>query len=277
MFTAALALALGSQPAPASNCYLPAVGSPTPTDGAAEVPTSIAVHYRVYKLGANQDGYQIRKLPDNGADPSTEVDAVETRIGTLGILEPVEPLQPHSTYELTGVASDRYYEAWVGTFTTAAGPDDEAPEPTEITDVVFHSDDYCGSGYGFGESVTVSLSPAIGDELVSYELEINGEVKRSLSATIGLSSCPCPTEDFPFENSGDILRARVIDLSGNASSWSDTYVVPGRRPVGAGNSEGRVGCDSGGGRFDLVGGILLCALLYGSGRSRGMRPQVKDD
>ena len=168
-------------------------------------------------------------------------------------LIPAAPLAPDADYKITTVEFGEY------SFHTGAGPDTEAPEAPSIEEfrrVSSHSQ------WGESKGISVQLSPPteVGG---NYEFQLStrmqfddviGTTTAYPSVYLGQGVCGNTLPEYDHSKRY-FIRARVIDMAGNVSEWTNT-------------SQPARGCSTAGGSGSLATlGLVLMGLGLGRRRS----------
>jgi len=220
---AALALALPA-PAWALSCAFGPTQS-LPADGATDVPTNAVL--RVMVAGAEIDDATLTEL--TAGDVQVELDVHDQGNMHLLSITPAQELAPDTSYTLT-VGEDF---GWTATFTTGAGPDEQAPAQPVIDDA---SRDRSRSEWGRTDHLVIDLQPA--SEPVLYRVDVFGDGVNSVhpvyvlpwtqvgelpSLSVGEGLCGTSVE---LEGSVD-FEVTAIDMADNASAPTEQGTVSG--------------------------------------------------
>jgi hypothetical protein len=238
-------ITLIAQPALALSCIF-GVHEVNIVDG-QEVPPSASIFLRhTYEAGTDL-GIALVDAEGENVPVTVEVDRHH------GWLTPVEPLAP-GAYTL--VSDDEEVFIALPSFTVVDTPDDTPPATPAITLAERQRD---VSEWGTSAGIHVELAPVADASHYEVEIATSSDFSDALrvvttwpSAFIGRGLC---SDSAPDYDHGEryIVRARAIDVAGNASDWSH-----GGGPV--------TGCSSTG----LAGSGLLVGLaaLLGLARRR---------
>ncbi|MCB9673863.1 MAG: hypothetical protein H6737_02040 [Alphaproteobacteria bacterium] len=137
------------------------------------------------------------------------------------LLTPDAPLAPNAVYTLASAGdAEGYLDV---TFTTDAGPDTEAPEPPSLDDLSRMRD---RSIWGDEKGIRVTLGESWGAAHYEYEISTDPDfanahryASRWTETVLGQRLCSTTFPDYdPSERY--YVRARAVDLAGNASDWA---------------------------------------------------------
>ena len=219
---------------------------------ATDVPTTARIFVEYNFVDSANDAPLILVATDTGAEvPHTIEDTVQgdTVIRTLTPEVSLDPQTAYAVYEDRGQP-----DPWeLAAFTTGEGEDTSAPSGAEILSAKTHKDRDGISTCGGGVRMEIALATSDGD---IYEIEAtreSGDVQTYTFLTsnwivLGHGACLTNMPDLEARERL-LLRSRVLDVSGNASPWSD--------PV----ESRRAGCSSTGSRGLTMVWLPLLALL----------------
>jgi len=228
-----------------------------PEDGAEEVPTNAPVWLR----GPLDGPMRIETL--DGEEIEAELLPLWTQRETpYGRLQPVEPLDPETTYRV--VVWDGVVES---TFTTGSAPDTEpppaplllegwgynrSPESGAVSVTVLHE------GFLAVVSTLAQLEHA-DDRLVTPEFEFIGVVSQEEEFEASFAKMTCDSERLDPR-----FQAVAIDLAGNISEPSEVLRQP-IPPPGCGGRPGELTCL---GPNGLPAGMAFLVLVPWASRRR---------
>lgn len=236
MLTLALALAA---PAFALDCDFS--DRVLPSSGEVDVATSAAP---VLISPYPNDGRDIWLEDAEGAPVTTTPELLQQEGNRFLRLVPAAPLSPGATYVVRAALPDET-PAEATRFTVGEGPDTTPPTGGGLGEV---SAAYDPDGeWGEERLISLSLQPATDEDPVYYEVQLAASADFSdaitvrsnyTSAFFGVGLCQTTWEALPLDTAFH-LRARAVDLSGNATDWwtREATVMVEAEPVDTGDTD----------------------------------------
>lgn len=258
---AVVTLSIPARPAHACNIILKARRSAVvPHDGMQDVPTNTQIRIKYFPIFTN-DLLEILRNPivrpaggeaieatievvlESGA-PVSDLQHWSPWEETWIIVQPREELAPNTTYEILDRFESSCHHrrcisenhAVVASFTTGAGPDQQAPHLTRITEITTAqhpatSGIACGSDFPY-LSARLQWTPADDDrgpDQVQYHVYQDDALMRAFIGTPvyeePLGVCPVNIPGQPLQQQLVHFRLAAVDLAGNQSMIEQDIVV----------------------------------------------------